>query len=88
MEWHAGKCRGGPGDVEGELEQCQKSNVMLRRRAEAAELRLAQAGLLTAEASVASLSAVQVLQIQYGGRRCLYHLCHNHLLNCSSHVVR
>ncbi len=52
--------------VEGELEQCLKSNVEIRRRAEAAELRLAQAGLLTVEASVASLSAVQVLQIQYG----------------------
>ena len=47
--------------LEGELEQCRKSNVALRRRAEAAELRLAQAGLQSAEMSAATLKAVQVV---------------------------
>ena len=46
--------------VEGELEQCRKSNIALRRRAEAAELRLAQAGVSTADTSMATLQAVQV----------------------------
>ncbi|KAK9841114.1 hypothetical protein WJX74_000215 [Apatococcus lobatus] len=45
--------------VEGELEQCRKSNVALRRRAEAAELRLAQAGVSTADTTMATLQAVQ-----------------------------
>lgn len=46
--------------VEGELEQCRKSNIALRRRAEAAELRLAQAGVATSEPSAATLQAIQV----------------------------
>ena len=46
--------------VEGELEQCRKSNIALRRRVEAAELRLAQAGMATTEPSVATLQAIQV----------------------------